>query len=82
MADELDFETLVIDATTVELLMTCKARLETELAASDRDSDGGPSDSARRDLSLAITHIEDAITRANWAHYRRKGTFEITDAER
>lgn len=37
---------------------------------------------AAREFSLAITHAEDAITRANKGHYRLDGRFAITDAER
>ena len=35
-----------------------------------------------RDLSLAITHLEDARTRLNAARYRLAGKFSISDAQR
>jgi hypothetical protein len=35
-----------------------------------------------REFSMAITHIEDAITRFNKGTYMARGTFAISDAER
>jgi hypothetical protein len=37
---------------------------------------------AAREFSMAITHIEDAITRFNKGTYMARGTFAISDAER
>lgn len=70
----LDPDVLVKDATTVELLTTCMERLNR-----DRENNAA---AVARELSTAITHIEDAITRTNKAHYRARGVYAITDAER
>lgn len=34
-----------------------------------------------RDLSIAITHLEDAMTRYNSAQYRRKGVWKRADPD-
>jgi hypothetical protein len=34
-----------------------------------------------RDLALAATHLEDALTRYNSAQYRRKGTWNRADPD-
>lgn len=35
-----------------------------------------------RDLSIAITHLEDALTRYNSARYRRAGTWQRAEPDR
>jgi hypothetical protein len=79
----------VADLTVVELLTVCIEVARDEVrgvhsAMSDGPSDalGDESGAILREFSIAITHIEDAITRYNKATYRLKGTFAITDAER
>ena len=34
-----------------------------------------------RDLSLAVTHLEDALTRYNSSRYRRAGTWKRADPD-
>ena len=42
----------------------------------------GTSDGAvARDLSLAITHLEDALTRYNSSRYRERGTWRRDDPD-
>ena len=42
----------------------------------------GPTDGdAGRELSLAITSLEDSWTRANAATYRKAGTYHRTDSD-
>lgn len=73
---------MVASATTAELLTACLGRLDdarqSALSATDQPRAG----EIAREYALAITHIEDAITRANKGHYRQAGIFAITDAER
>lgn len=72
---------LVGDCTVAELLTVAGARLAAQregLSTLPR-SEGGP---ISREYALAITHVEDAITRSNKANYRLAGIFAITDAER
>lgn len=73
---------LVEDCSVAELLNVALARLDWErgeiLGAYGQEV-AGP---IAREFSLAVTHIEDAITRANKGHYRQAGIFAITDAER
>jgi hypothetical protein len=85
-------DTVVSDATSVELAQELIGRATAERKdmsdAARAFRDGGspeqaePYDAAARDLSLAITHLEDARTRINAAHYRSTGKFSISDAER
>lgn len=66
---------VVADCSTVELLNECISRCgEFKLHASSGE--------IAREYALAVTHIEDAITRANKGHYMQAGTFAISDAER
>ncbi len=76
----------VADATVAELLTVCigRARDRSEMAefvAEDRPVPVSAG-SIRREYALAITHMEDALTRFNKATYRENDTFAITDAER
>lgn len=41
----------------------------------------GPDQGVARDLSLAITHLEDALTRYNSACYRIDGTWKRRDPD-
>lgn len=80
----------VAECTVAELATECIRRLDEErrLSAAEahrRRTAGEPIngiDEAPREFSLAITHLEDAITRANKGNYRVDGRFAITDAER
>lgn len=67
----------VADLTVAELLTVCIERTGDERAGAN---DTGAY--AAREFSIAITHMEDAITRHNKGVYRLKDTFAITDAER
>jgi hypothetical protein len=71
------------DSSSVELLQEVIARAE-DLRAHLRDADRAQelTDAAARDLSIAITHLEDSRTRLNAAGYRLNGRFSISDAER
>lgn len=73
---------VVEDCSVAELLNVALARLDwerIEIANAYAREVAGP---IAREFSLAVTHIEDAITRANKGHYRQAGIFAITDAER
>jgi hypothetical protein len=73
-----------VDECTVAELLT-----EVIVRASGRRTEysdvltGGPVDgpAVRRELSLAITYAEEALTRHNKAVYMCRGIFAITDAE-
>lgn len=73
----------VADSSSVELLQEVIARAE-EIRAQLRGAERARelADAAGRDLSLAITHLEDSRTRLNAAGYRLNGRFSISDAER
>lgn len=85
-------DTVVSDATSVELAQELIGRAKDDRKefsdAARAFKDGGapeqaePYDDAARDLSLAITHLEDARTRINAARYRVDGRFSISDAAR
>ena len=68
----------VAESSVAELLTVCIARMGASRYKANVRGDG----EVAREYSLAITHAEDAITRANKAHYREAGIFAITDAER
>lgn len=80
----LDTEAVTVaDATVAELLAVCINRLDTERRHVTESVESAESAAlVGREFSIAITHCEDAITRANKAHYRARGIFAITDAER
>lgn len=50
--------------------------------ASNRRDEAYGQDAALRDLSIAITHLEDALTRYNSACYRMAGTWKRADPEK
>lgn len=66
----------VANSSSVELLQEVIARAE------EIRSKLHLADAAGRDLSIAITHLEDSRTRLNAAGYRLNGRFSISDAER
>jgi len=68
-------EQTVEASSSAELLTECLARWD-RARATTLDS------AVARELSIAITHVEDAITRSNKAGYRMLNRFAITDAER
>jgi hypothetical protein len=85
----------VHEATMVELVQEIIARAKgrreaiavrlrtwDEVPVGDTDMEWDALNDAGRDLSLAITHLEDARTRINAAGYRTTGRFSISDAER
>lgn len=51
-----------------------------KMATDQRNST--PISDAARDLSIAITHIEDALTRYNSAQYRESGNWVRLDPDR
>lgn len=73
---------MVYAASTAELLTVALARLADDRARVTAATDLRGAGEIAREYALAITHAEDAITRANKAHYREAGIFAITDAER
>lgn len=83
--DEIE-EMTVAGASMVELLVVVIERASTDriAAIASRSDYPSPEDAnaAARELSLAITYLEEAVGRINKAGYRRKGLFGITDAER
>jgi hypothetical protein len=75
----------VHESTAVELVQEVIARAEdwrASLDASVLEQVGAKVGEVARDISLAITHLEDARTRLNAAGYRCRGTFSISDSER
>jgi hypothetical protein len=75
---------LVSESTVAELLTVAIARLGYQRVVTLGLAEVGVEVAGEiaRECALAITHIEDGITRANKAHYRTTGIFAITDAER
>lgn len=73
---EVETNRSIADASVAELLTVCIAR------AQEQRQEGSPPNAAGREFSIAITHMEDAITRFNKGFYMLKGTFAISDAER
>lgn len=74
---DLDPGMLVVEATFAEL-----GTVMTQMADNERNTAAPADPAAAREFSLAITHLEDAITRFNKGTYRRRGIFAVTDAER
>lgn len=81
---ELVREQAVMFASNVELVQELIGR-SVELRAKCKTAppaEAENAESAARDLSLAITHLEDARTRLNAARYKLDGKFSISDAAR
>jgi hypothetical protein len=62
------------DLTFNMLIANAIARAEEERTAATTQPEA-------RDLSLSITHLEDARTRYNSSRYRRKGAWQIHDPD-
>lgn len=54
---------------------------EMQAILDERRAEAGQSE-AGRDLALAATHLEDALTRYNSARYRMMGTWKRADPDR
>lgn len=79
---EIAYEMSTVELLTVAASRIDKLRREISGQIADHTIDADAGGWINRELSLAITHAEDAITRTNKAIYRRAGVFAITDAER
>jgi len=61
-------------------MIVSKLREVIQILVDERDLD--PSDDNRRDLSIAITHLEDSTMRINRVFARRHDVFREVDVER
>lgn len=69
------------DCSTAELLTEVIARATSRRATDSEALPAKAVEARNRELSIAITHAEDCLTRHNKAVYIERGVYAITDAE-